>query len=338
MSKKLFLILLISYSVLYSQNYKKIIKISDAKAKNGDYIVAKSGYDSVLLKDPKNTICLYKSGLMSIQMGIDFDDAIQNFSKAIQIKPKYSDAYWGRGMARKMKFNYKEASEDLEKAIQLDPNNDEAYISLAQVKYHLTDYIKADFYYSLYLKKYPEDYDTYSDRAFVRMERLYLKEAIEDYTKAIELNPSKQYQDYLERGKAKYLIQDYYGSNIDFDKAIEINPNSIDLLYTIGTFLVEQEKFENAISYFDKILVLDINNSRTFLYRGFSKNGLKKFEEALFDLNKAIELEPDFGYSYLQRGFSKVKLELVKQACVDFHKAKALGEDDADEYLENYCE
>jgi tetratricopeptide (TPR) repeat protein len=338
MSKKQILILLISYSILYAQNSKKSIELYDAKAKNGDYVGAKAGYEKVLLKDPKNAICLYKSGLMSIQMGIDLDEAIQNFSKAIQIKPKYSDAYWARGMARKMKYEYKEASEDLEKAIQLDPNNDEVYTSLAEVKYYLTDYTRADFYYSEYLKKYPNDYDTYSDRGFVRMKRLYLKEAIEDFNKAIELNSIKQYANYLERGKAKCLLQDYYGSNMDFDNAIEINPNSIDLLYAIGTFFVEQEKFIEAIGYFDKILALDNNNSRTFLYRGFSKNGIEKFDEALLDLNKAIELEPDFGYSYLQRGFSKVQLGLARQACVDFNKAKALGEDDANEYLEDYCE
>jgi tetratricopeptide (TPR) repeat protein len=50
---------------------------------------------------------------MSIQMGIDLDEAIEDFTKAIQLIPKYSDAYWGRGMARKMKNEYKQASDDL---------------------------------------------------------------------------------------------------------------------------------------------------------------------------------------------------------------------------------
>jgi tetratricopeptide (TPR) repeat protein len=338
MSRKLILILLLSYSFLYSQNSNKIIEQSDAKAKNGDYVEAKSGYDKVLLNDSNNLICLYKSGLMSIQMGIDLDDAIQNFSKAIQIKPKYSDAYWGRGMARKMKKEYKEASQDLEKAIQLNPNNDEAYISIAEVQYHLTDYTKAEYYYSQYLKKYPEDFDTYSDRAFVRMQNLSIKEAILDYTKAIDLNPNKQYQDYIDRGKAKYLIKLYESANSDFNKAIEINPNSLDLLYSLGTFFVEAEKFNEAISYFDKILILDKTNSRAFLYRGFSKNGLERFEEALTDLNRAIELEPDLGYSYTQRGYCNVKLALFEQACVDFNKAKELGDEDSQEYIDEYCD
>jgi tetratricopeptide (TPR) repeat protein len=337
MPKKIILILLLSCSVFYSQNKIKNIELYDNMVKNGNYIEAIAGYDKIILLKPKNAVYLYKRGLAKLQSGTNLDGAIKDFSKAIEIKPKYSDAFWGRGMARKMKHEYKEASEDLEQGISLDPNNDEAYISLAEVKYHLTDFTKADFYYSKYLKKHPNDYGTYSDRGYVRMERLYLKEAIEDYTKAIELNPNEQYKDYLERGKAKYLIQDYENANSDFNKAIEINPNSLDLLYFLGTFFVEQEKFNEAISYFDKILILDKNNSRALLYRGFSKNGLEKFDEALLDLNKAIELDPDLGYTYIQRGYSKVKLGIVKKACVDFNKAKELGEEDADEFIEDYC-
>lgn len=337
MLKNLIFILLISCSFLYSQNSKKNIEISDAKAKNGDYVGAKAGYKKVLINEPNNTTCLYKSGLMTIQMGIDLDEAIKDFTKAIQLKPKYSDAYWGRGMARKIKHEYKEAEEDLENAIRLDPNNDVAYISLAEVKYHLKDNEKAELYYSIYLIKKPKDFDTYSDRGHVRMERLSINEAIEDYSKAIDLNPNKQYQDYLDRGKAKYLIQLYDSANSDFNKAIEINPNSLDLLYSLGTFFVEKEKFNEAVSYFDKILILDNTNSRAYLYRGFSKNGLEKFDEALFDLNSAINLEPDFGYTYIQRGYSKVKLGLFEQSCDDFNKAKELGEEDADEFIEDYC-
>jgi tetratricopeptide (TPR) repeat protein len=170
------------------------------------------------------------------------------------------------------------------------------------------------------------------------MERQRIKGAIEDYTKAIELNPNKYFKDYLDRGKAKYLIKLYDSSNSDFKKAIEINPNSLDLLYSLGTFFVEKEKFNEAIGYFDKVLILDSANSRAFLYRGFSKNGLERHEEALTDLNRTIELEPNLGYSYIQRGYCYVKLAYFKQACIDFNKAKELGEEEADEFIEEYCE
>jgi tetratricopeptide (TPR) repeat protein len=338
MLKQLILILLLSYSVPYAQNSKKIIELSDAKAKVGDYIEAKAGYDNVLLQEPNNEICLYKSGLMSIQMGIDLDDAINGFSKAIQINPKYSDAFWGRGMARKMKHEYNQASEDLEKAILLDPTNDDTYISLAEVKYHLTDYTKADFYYSQYLKNHPNDYETYSDRGFVRMERLYFKEAIEDYNKAIDLNPNKQFEDYLDRGKAKYLIQDYEGAKKDFYKSIEIEPKSLELLFSLSNFYNEHENYSEAITYLDKILTIDNSNIQAYLNRGFSNNSLEKYNEAIFDLSKYIAADPNFGYSYILRGFAKTQLGLSKEACSDFYKAKELGDEDSQEYIDDYCD
>jgi tetratricopeptide (TPR) repeat protein len=119
---------------------------------------------------------------------------------------------------------------------------------------------------------------------------------------------------------------------------IEINPTSLNKLYSIGAFFVEQEKFNESIIYFDKILILDNKNSRTFLYRGIAKNGLEKFDEALLDLNRAIELEPDFGYTYLHRGFSNLQLGLDEQACIDFNKAKDRGALEAEEYIKDNCE
>jgi tetratricopeptide (TPR) repeat protein len=169
------------------------------------------------------------------------------------------------------------------------------------------------------------------------MERLYLKEAIEDYNKAIELNPN-DYLYYLDRGKAKYLVEDLDGANLDFIKSMEIKPNSLDLLYSLGTFYIEQEKFNEAIVYLDKLLVLDNDDSRAYLNRGFAKNALEKFEEALVDLDRAIELEPDLGYMYLQRGYSKLQLGFTNEACIDFNKADTFGDKNAKEYIEDYCQ
>ena len=50
------------------------------------------------------------------------------------------------------------------------------------------------------------------------------KGAIQDYNKAIELNPSDA-EAYNNRGVAKGKLQDYTGAIQDYNKAIEINPN-----------------------------------------------------------------------------------------------------------------
>ena len=50
------------------------------------------------------------------------------------------------------------------------------------------------------------------------------KGAIQDYNKAIELNPSDA-EAYNNRGNAKDILKDYRGAIQDYNKAIELNPN-----------------------------------------------------------------------------------------------------------------
>src|SRR5690606_7101097 len=54
------------------------------------------------------------------------------------------------------------------------------------------------------------------------------EEAIEDYTKVIQVDPSDA-RAYHDRGKAKYHIGDYHGAIEDYTKAIEIDPS--DAIY-----------------------------------------------------------------------------------------------------------
>jgi tetratricopeptide (TPR) repeat protein len=61
------------------------------------------------------------------------DKAIENYSKAIKINPKFAKAYNNRGIAYIWKKNYDLAIADFNKAIELDPNNGKVYNNRAIV-------------------------------------------------------------------------------------------------------------------------------------------------------------------------------------------------------------
>jgi tetratricopeptide (TPR) repeat protein len=61
------------------------------------------------------------------------DQAIENYSKAIKINPKFAKAYNNRGIAYIWKKQYDLAIADLSKAIELDPKNGKAYNNRAVV-------------------------------------------------------------------------------------------------------------------------------------------------------------------------------------------------------------
>ena len=141
----------------------------------------------------------YLSGLKKNRSG-DYQGAIVDLTKAIEIDPKYAAAYKNRGLAKSNLGNYQEAIADYNKAIEIyNPQDDVAYNNRGYAKRKLGDY----------------------------------QGAIADYTKAIEINP-KYVRAYNRRGWTKYLQGDFQGALLDSNKALQISPDHASTLDTRG--------------------------------------------------------------------------------------------------------
>jgi len=81
----------------------------------------------------------FKQGVTKIDNG-DYDGAIENFNKVIELDPKNAKAYAGRGNAKGIFGDNKGAIQDYNKAIELNPNYADAYNNRGIVKYKLGDY------------------------------------------------------------------------------------------------------------------------------------------------------------------------------------------------------
>jgi len=60
-----------------------------------------------------------------------YDEAISDFKKAIEINPRYNKAYNNRGIVYRLKGQYDQAVSDFNKAIEINPLDAEAYNNLA---------------------------------------------------------------------------------------------------------------------------------------------------------------------------------------------------------------
>jgi TonB family protein len=120
----------------------------------------------------------------------DFDGAIADYTKAIELKPDDSAACEHRGDAKAFKSDLDGAIADFSKAIELKPDDSAVYE-------HRGD-----------AKAFKSDFDG----------------AIADFSKALELKPD-DLAVYEHRGDAKAFKHDYYGAIADFTRAIQLNPN-----------------------------------------------------------------------------------------------------------------
>lgn len=66
----------------------------------------------------------------------------------------------------------------------------------------------------------------------------------------------------------------------------------IDELVTQGKALLDEGKFEDALSYFEQALVLDQDNADLWNHKGVTLRSLGRYQEALECFNKSLEIEP----------------------------------------------
>ncbi|MDR0588719.1 MAG: tetratricopeptide repeat protein [Burkholderiales bacterium] len=91
----------------------------------GEFDHALADFNKVLELDPKNKIVYFNRGLVYYKQG-DYDRAIADFDLNCKFYPKHKEAYFVRGLAYKKMGDHARAKEDFNFVVELDPKNKEA--------------------------------------------------------------------------------------------------------------------------------------------------------------------------------------------------------------------
>jgi tetratricopeptide (TPR) repeat protein len=118
-----------------------------------------------------------------------FDQAVEAYNKAIELRPFYADAYVGLGDAKAAKGDVDGAVGAYTKALSYNPINPRVHMSLGKIYY--TE--KGLYYESVTAYKKAIDLDVNSVEARMGLGEVYedkglYKEAVEEYRKVIELD------------------------------------------------------------------------------------------------------------------------------------------------------
>ncbi|MBN2391726.1 MAG: tetratricopeptide repeat protein [Anaerolineae bacterium] len=241
-----------------------------------------------------------------LNMG-EYDKAIQEYNKALELDSTYVPAYYNRGLAHAKQQHYADAIADFSEVITLDP-----------------------------LHVDPHYVDAYYNRGLVYARQNAFDQALTDYDQALALRPEDPLI-YNSRGNVRYKAKDYAQAIADYDQAIQHDPAYTDAYLNRGLTYAAQEEYQHAIGDYNQAIALDPESAIAYNYRGQVYSRLQQYERALEDYTQAVTLDPNYAVAYNNRGLCYVHLGKHTQAIAEYRLAVIADPQYATAYYNAAC-
>ncbi|MEH2071251.1 MAG: hypothetical protein V7K47_24355 [Nostoc sp.] len=262
-----------------------------------------------------------------------YDKALQNFDRAIELYPRYVAAIASRGKTYRLMKQYEEALQDLHHAIEL---NRQYYEAIAQrgITYGMMErYEEALQDFNCLIELNPQDDSAIAQRGITYRLMERYEEALQDFNCLIELDPKNDFR-IASRGITYRLMERYEEALLDFNRAIELDPKDDWAIANRGITYGMMERYEEALLDFNRAIELDPKYDWAIANRGITYRLMERYEEALLDLNRAIEINSKYDWAIARRGYTYCLMERYDQALQDFNCAIELDpKDDFYRYL-----
>lgn len=190
--------------------------------------------------------------------------AIDDYTKAIEVGPRYAEAYYNRGTVYLSLGNYQQAITDLTKAIDLNQYYIDAYSNRGVAFGHLGNPEQAMIDFTKVIELNPQDAEAFYSRGFAIASLGNYRRAVTDFTRAIELN-LKDAKVYRDRGIAYGSLGNYQEAITDLTRAVELEPQNAKAFFVLGITYSRAGHREHALSCYTKAASLGLKEAQNYL-------------------------------------------------------------------------
>ena len=262
----------------------------------------------------------YKAGMEFVD-NLKYDDAIIQFTGAIDLEPSNPDYYYARGQAFEKISKYKEAKADFEKSLVFAPKSVDGMISLAAVNNKLGNWEDA-----LKLLNHVAAVDKRNPRVYPEkvITLTYLKrydQALETSDTAIVIKDTPM--DYYWRGIIyRKLNNDILGEK-ELRKSISKDKKLAEPRIELADLLISSNPKE-AMEQCNEVIKINDRNTDAYLKRSKVFKKMLDYPSAINDISKTILIDPANPDFYFERGKCYQEFNQHSNAINDFSKCISL--------------
>ena len=205
---------------------------------------------------------IYRGAARYWQKG-DFDGAITDYTRAIELDPEYAEAYNYRGFAHLNNGDIDKAIADYTKAIDIDQELTEAYKDRATAYLANSDFDNAINDYTKAIQLDPDDTNIYNYRGLAHFRSSEVDKAIDDLSRAIQLKPEDSADAYYNRGVVQLSLQNWEEAKTDLKTAAN---NQLDVATEFQQSYGSVEDFDRGMDVelpADIVSILTTENTPT---------------------------------------------------------------------------
>jgi tetratricopeptide (TPR) repeat protein len=217
----------------------------------------------------------------------EFDLAITNYTRAIEINAKYAIAYTNRCDAFRSKGELDRAIGDCDRAIKLDPKNAIAHITRGFAYWDKGDYDLAIASHTKAIEINPKSAMAYVSRCNEYRAKSELDRAIRDCDQAIKLD-SKSSAAYSSRCLVYNDKREYDRAMVDCDEAIKLDSKNVGAYNNRCLVYISKRAYDHAIADCDQSIKLDSKYPITYAHRGIAYEGKGVYYRATENYRTAL--------------------------------------------------
>ncbi|NJN61895.1 MAG: tetratricopeptide repeat protein [Coleofasciculaceae cyanobacterium RL_1_1] len=155
--------------------------------------------------------------------------------------------------------------------------------------------------------------------------------ALLDFDRAIDLNPDDA-NAYYKRANVHFDMGNYEMALADYSTAIKLNPNDSDAYFNRGLAQMDMGNLQGAITDFSSVLQLNPNDPDAYYHRGLASHDVDDFQSSIQDYTQAILLDAENPYPYISRGLAHSALGDKQKAIADYTQAIRVAPEEPDAY------
>jgi tetratricopeptide (TPR) repeat protein len=272
----------------------------------------------------------YKAGNEFMKMA-KYQDAADQFSKAIEMEPSKAEIYVARGQAYKELGDLKAAYSDFEKAIGFSPKDVDILLTLGILSNEMTNYNQALGFLNRATRIEKRNPKIYPEKVVALI-------GLQDYDRALKVSDTAlvlkdEPRVYYCRGISFVNLKNDILAKKEFEKSLSKDSRYEDARLALAELYLRQGSKEEALAQCNNVIKANDKSTRGYLMRSKVYIANLDYPAAINDVSRNILIDPENPDFYYTRGIYYQQFNQHSNAINDFYKYITARPDDPDGYF-----